>query len=1043
MSSKPRILRFDRLESRQLLSAYVWVQYGGRGGIFYDAPGESSISKSGNPSASFPLFSYAGQWTGQASVSNTTLGNPIGTKLEADTFNTVTINFPSGTTYQEYVGAPTLSHAEWSDSFVVAASPVLEQNPFVRLAFQVSVDLGATPEPDNENPADSATDYYAGIALSPNKWGIGPGGVSYGLTGLGVSSIPTTFAFDVPVQKEVDGNWSGSWKISVEAGTPRVYASRLALTATSQATVAATVVDARLADGTEPDFSPEKPNLKVGKVDWDFSNGGVKLNYEIEGGPLPFFTDIQFFWTNSNVIQTATLKDQAAPPITTGVAIGSYTPRIPATAFSAPPEGTTHLIVALDYSKQINEKYEDDNGNLNGEALVIVPPTIEILVNPSSPEKGHPYTVKAKVTNNGPVPFNFSLDWRQLYMSPAGLTGAASGEAIVGGNGKIVGWQEQDLGVGPIGFQKSTEVALGNGTFITTWDWIDRKNPIDAFWLGDKTSRTVIKEGLKKIIPWISEVDLIRKALKEIVGLLEADKSAEFQFSVHLTDAVAVPVGRIVDVDFEQAVTLNVPDTLQNHFHNYVLSSVAGGELWSAAIKLALAGLLDPTKASWFAATGFAAAGSLLVMKARTEYDQAVDPPDYNYTQIATPQLLSIPAIEDLPVGPYKELAQTAQELQAVHRAASISRDRAIGAGLSGDDYWESSQFSAAADYTATVSQLEARLAALFTRLQPAITEDLAPYAGQVTPFLEANGLPDRLAQLLPQLGWSTDQIENLRQNITLMASAGEDDPSLISGILKVSSLVSASIAADDLQRSVQIRVDALDHEVRELDAVERDLLDGMRVGIEAGLTHGVPNGSLQTAITNFLGEVHRLTLLTNNPTALKGDLDFGHQAHAAYLKLIVASDPVVEDPGPKVTAVVRFGYHAQPTTFVVSFDSDLNSASAQNLSNYQLVGIGRDGRFGTRDDRRIRLRSINYDAATRSATLNPANRLALRSRYRLVLKGSAGGLSDTAGQLLDGDSDGKAGGDHVRVIDQRDLAGPAPSFRKLAASRMLRRNRN
>jgi len=73
---------------------------------------------------------------------------------------------------------------------------------------------------------------------------------------------------------------------------------------------------------------------------------------------------------------------------------------------------------------------------------------------------------------------------------------------------------------------------------------------------------------------------------------------------------------------------------------------------------------------------------------------------------------------------------------------------------------------------------------------------------------------------------------------------------------------------------------------------------------------------------------------------------------------------------------------------------------------------------------------------------LVPSRQLLLRARYEVVLKGTSGGLTDSAGKLLDGDRDGKAGGDFARVIDQRDLAGPAPNFRGMAASKLAARKR-
>jgi hypothetical protein len=224
-----------------------------------------------------------------------------------------------------------------------------------------------------------------------------------------------------------------------------------------------------------------------------------------------------------------------------------------------------------------------------------------------------------------------------------------------------------------------------------------------------------------------------------------------------------------------------------------------------------------------------------------------------------------------------------------------------------------------------------------------------------------------------------------------------------------------------------------------------------------AAADSSMPQGSVRFVIDGIVatqadlvlsnGRMIARTSLTLPPGAHSIRAEFiagdGYEASQSQEStLIIADDPVQSDLGPQITAVVRYGYHAQPTSFAVTFDSDLDPASAGSASNYLLIGAGRDGRFGTKDDRVIRLRSVGYDAVTRTATLNCANRLALRARYQLIAKGSAGGIRDTAGRLLDGNADGKSGGDYVRILDQRDLAGPAPNFRRLAATRMNARNR-
>jgi hypothetical protein len=124
---------------------------------------------------------------------------------------------------------------------------------------------------------------------------------------------------------------------------------------------------------------------------------------------------------------------------------------------------------------------------------------------------------------------------------------------------------------------------------------------------------------------------------------------------------------------------------------------------------------------------------------------------------------------------------------------------------------------------------------------------------------------------------------------------------------------------------------------------------------------------------------------------------------------------------GPILTAIHRLGIHAQPTRVVLTFSEPLDPGTARRPASFGLVASGPDGRFGTKDDRRIRIRSADYDAATNTVTLSPARRLSVRQRYRIVVDGtSSTGLTDTSGNLLDGDFDGTPGGDYVAVFRGR-----------------------
>ena len=145
----------------------------------------------------------------------------------------------------------------------------------------------------------------------------------------------------------------------------------------------------------------------------------------------------------------------------------------------------------------------------------------------------------------------------------------------------------------------------------------------------------------------------------------------------------------------------------------------------------------------------------------------------------------------------------------------------------------------------------------------------------------------------------------------------------------------------------------------------------------------------------------------------------------------------VVNPAAARVVGLTRLGFHAQPTLLVVRFDSPMDAATAGNLDNYALASPGRDGRFGTRDDRQIPLRSATYDPTTGSVTIQTRSPLPLRARYELVMRNSgANGLTDARGRALVGD----AGGRSAIRFNQDALAGPSVvlSPRKAAGVRAV-----
>ena len=113
-----------------------------------------------------------------------------------------------------------------------------------------------------------------------------------------------------------------------------------------------------------------------------------------------------------------------------------------------------------------------------------------------------------------------------------------------------------------------------------------------------------------------------------------------------------------------------------------------------------------------------------------------------------------------------------------------------------------------------------------------------------------------------------------------------------------------------------------------------------------------------------------------------------------------------------------RFGFHAQPTSLVISFNGPLDPSPAQKVSNYRIVAP---------NGHRITVRSAIYNSATDSVTLLLGQQLVLRKSYRLTINGTApSGLTNPEGLLLDGAGTGQPGSNFVTSVTKSNLAGSA-----------------
>jgi hypothetical protein len=144
------------------------------------------------------------------------------------------------------------------------------------------------------------------------------------------------------------------------------------------------------------------------------------------------------------------------------------------------------------------------------------------------------------------------------------------------------------------------------------------------------------------------------------------------------------------------------------------------------------------------------------------------------------------------------------------------------------------------------------------------------------------------------------------------------------------------------------------------------------------------------------------------------GDANFATFSGVYTVTVNAPTPPPATSTGPRLTGVKRYGYHAMPTTVVLTFDQPLDPGSAEDVRNYVILDP---------NGHRIRIRQAVLDPTRLTVTLHPAKRISIHHPYQLIVNGAGpGAVSNMSGQPLDSEEAGQPGSsDHV-VLTWRQL---------------------
>ena len=138
----------------------------------------------------------------------------------------------------------------------------------------------------------------------------------------------------------------------------------------------------------------------------------------------------------------------------------------------------------------------------------------------------------------------------------------------------------------------------------------------------------------------------------------------------------------------------------------------------------------------------------------------------------------------------------------------------------------------------------------------------------------------------------------------------------------------------------------------------------------------------------------------------------------------IIAATLTIQDIDPNfnvptVTAVQWTGSAKSITTLVVSFSEPLAAATADNPANFAVAKVGRKGTFSTTHAQPLTIDPPIYNPENWTVTLVPAQPLAVNQFYSLLIKGTAGGITDVGGNELAGAGTGHPGTNFTALFAQ------------------------
>jgi len=186
-------------------------------------------------------------------------------------------------------------------------------------------------------------------------------------------------------------------------------------------------------------------------------------------------------------------------------------------------------------------------------------------------------------------------------------------------------------------------------------------------------------------------------------------------------------------------------------------ASLGSGVAGSASTTIGfLLGVVTPPALAAFATE------AVLIVAAQGTYIMASDPPDFNYTEVAVPQVPDIAELNQITDPNQHEAAEKALEFAATTVAMRTSLERYDGAKIDGMSQYMALQMGAARFYTQRTIELATWLRDFWCPISTSIPIPTPEEIQEIRENLLQNGLPELEVAILSAFGYSGEEMTEI-----------------------------------------------------------------------------------------------------------------------------------------------------------------------------------------------------------------------------------------------------------------------------------------